>query len=95
MGKIIPAATRLAAKRAFVRTTTQAYGASIPTALTVGLISDALADPAKAAITVAAAALSPLLAGAASYFSFLGQGIPTEYDATSTAFSKPYPEDLP
>jgi len=80
MGKIVPQGVRDAARRAFVRTTAQAYGASIPTAITVGVISDALDSPGKAAVTVAAGVLSPLLAGAASYFSFIGQGIPAEYE---------------
>lgn len=79
---VVPAATKLAAKRGFIRTTSQ----SISTALAGGLsatviISTLTAEPNWLAlgITAGVTVVSPFLAGAASYFSILSRGIPEDY----------------
>lgn len=82
---IVPPDVHLAAKRGFVRTTVQAFAASIPTAgvsagAMISLVTDP--DPVVLGCTAAAALLTPLLAGLASYLSILGSGIPADYQAT-------------
>lgn len=80
--KVIPAAVVLAAKRGFVRTTAQAYAATIPAGgVSATLLAQAAADPAAFALAATAALVSPLLAGLASYLSIIGSGVPTEYQA--------------
>jgi hypothetical protein len=80
--KVIPADVVLAAKRGFVRTTAQTYAATIPTGgVSAALLAQAAADPAAFALAAAAALVSPLLAGLASYLSIIGSGVPTEYQA--------------
>lgn len=79
---IIPADVHTAAKRGFVRTTAQAFAASIPTAgvsagSLIALVQDP--DPVVLICTAVAAVVSPLLAGVASYLSIIGAGIPTAY----------------
>lgn len=79
---IIPADVHTAAKRGFVRTTAQAFAASIPTAgvsaaSLISLVQDP--DPVVLICTGVAAILSPLLAGVASYLSIIGAGIPDAY----------------
>ena len=74
----MPEATRLAARRGFIRTATQALEVGIPTAaVTGGALSGA--DPATIAWAVLAAVLSAFGAGARSYFSILSKGIPEDY----------------
>lgn len=75
---IVPQAARTAAKRAFVRTSSQALAATIPTA---GITGAALsgADPVVVAWSIGAAVLSSLGAGLASALTFLSKGIPDEY----------------
>ena len=80
--KIVPEAAHFAAKRGFIRTTAQSFAATIPTggisaAAIVSLVREP--DPLLFIATAAAALLSPVLAGLASYFSILSSGIPTEY----------------
>jgi len=79
---IVPKPVRTAAIRGFIRTTAQAYAASIPTggvsaAAIIALVSDP--DPLVLVATAAAALLSPLLAGLASYLSILASGVPVDY----------------
>lgn len=79
---IIPPDTRTAAKRGFVRTTAQAFAASIPTAgVSAGTLVAVVQDPDPVILicTAVAAIVSPLLAGAASYLSILSAGIPDAY----------------
>ena len=76
--KLIPADAHLAAKRGFIRTTTQALAATIPT-MGIGGAALSGADWRVIAWAVAAAVLSSLLAGAASYLSLLSKGIPEDY----------------
>lgn len=82
MTDLIPDATEVAAKRGFIRTTAQAYAATIPaggiSAATIMSVVDS-PDPVLIVATVASALLSPLLAGAASYLSILAKGIPDDY----------------
>lgn len=78
--ELIPEATQVAAKRGFIRTTTQALSTSIPAS---GITGAALSggDPVTIAWAVGAAALSSVAAGAVSYFSILSKGIPEDYAA--------------
>jgi hypothetical protein len=78
----IPPATVKAAKRGFIRTTAQAYAATIPAggisaAAIVALVREP--DPLLIGATLAAAVLSPPLAGLASFLSILGNGVPKDY----------------
>lgn len=76
--KIVPADTQLAAKRGFVRTSTQALAATIPTA---GITGAALSsgDPVAIAWSVGAAVLSSLGAGFVSWLQITSSGIPEDY----------------
>ena len=79
---VIPPAAKLAAKRAFVRTTAQAYGASITGSLVIaaiGLIRDN-SDWLNVVVLVLVALLTPPVAGLAAYFQWLRKGIPDEYE---------------
>lgn len=81
---VVPAAAKLAAKRAFVRTTAQAYGTSLAGGLTVAVVSDAFQQASAGnwvplAISGIVTVFSPLIAGAAAYFTWLGKGIPADY----------------
>lgn len=78
---LIPATVGRAAMRGFIRTTSQAYAASIPTAASVAFLGDAFETPTKAVLTAVAAVISPILAGAASFFSILSNGVPADYVA--------------
>lgn len=76
--KLIPADAHLAAKRGFIRTTTQALAATIPT-MGVGGAALSGMDWRVVAWAVGAALLSSVLAGAASYLSIVSKGIPEDY----------------
>ena len=87
---VIPPAVKIAAKRGFIRTTYQAYAATIPAG---GVSAAALIAFAQepnwivAGITVGAALLSPPLAGLASYLNITAKGIPEDYvEAAVEAF---------
>ncbi len=78
---VIPAATKLAAKRGFIRTFTQTLSSVIPiTAIAIPTTGDALLGVALGA---GGALVSSVLAGAASYFSILSNGIPQDYEAAA------------
>lgn len=82
MTKLVPADASVAAKRGFIRTTAQAYAATIPSGgITAGVIASTINNPDTVLIlsVVGSALLSPLLAGLASYFSILSSGIPADY----------------
>jgi len=88
--QIIPTAVKLAAKRGFVRTTTQAYAATLTAGLpSATAIVALIQDPTGwllAGITVGLAVLSPPVAGLVSYLSITSDGIPKAYtDATLVA----------
>ena len=80
---LVPADAQLAAKRGFIRTTTQALAATIPLS---GITGAALsgADPSVIGWSVGAALLSSVLAGAASALSILSKGIPGDYAPSAT-----------
>lgn len=81
MTDVIPAATKLAAKRGFIRTFTQTLSSVIPiTAIAIPTTGDALLGVALGA---GGALVSSVLAGAASYFSILSNGIPEDYEAAA------------
>lgn len=78
----IPAATLLAAKRGFIRTTYQAYAATLTTGISASVVLGVVTGQVQLVptlITVGVALVSPLLAGAASYLSITASGIPADY----------------
>ena len=82
MTSIIPESLKLAAKRGFVRTTSQAYAATLTTGISASVVLGVVAGTVELAptvVTLSIALLSPLLAGAASYLSIVSRGIPEEY----------------
>lgn len=83
MSQIIPPAVKLAAKRGFVRTTSQAYAATLGTAVpSATAIVALIQDPTGwllAGVTVGLALVSPPLAGLASYLSITARGLPDDY----------------
>lgn len=96
--KLIPDATKLAAKRGFVRTTFQAYAATLGTGVPSAVAIVALIqDPTGwllAGVTVVLAVVSPPLAGLASYFTIASTGIPVEYvEAALEAVGDPTAEE--
>lgn len=85
MADLIPDTVKLAAQRAFIRTTAQAYSTSISASLVIAVV-DLLVTPGNWLVTVVAvltALVTPLAAGAAAYFSWIHkglEGIPSEYE---------------
>lgn len=80
--QIIPAATKIAAKRAFIRTTAQAYAATLTTGISASVVIGVVTgevDIVAIGITLGVALVSPLLAGAASALTMLYRGIPEDY----------------
>lgn len=74
---IIPAATKLAAKRAFIRTATQSLSSVIPiTAIAIPTTGDALLG---LGLGVAGAVVTAVLSGTASALSIVSNGIPKDY----------------
>lgn len=80
---VIPAALNLAAKRAFIRTTYQAYAATLTTGIpSAAAIVALIQDPTGwllAGVTLALAVVSPPLAGLASFASIISKGLPADY----------------
>lgn len=80
--KSIPPNILLAAKRAFIRTTSQAYATAIAGGISTTAILSLMAGEAswvEYIITWVVALLSPLLAGLASYLNMISDGIPEAY----------------
>ena len=79
---IVPAATRLAAKRAFVRTTFQAYaatlGAGISATVILGIVTGQV-DPIATAVQFGVAVAAPPLAGLVAWLNVTSNGIPRDY----------------
>lgn len=79
---IIPAGVKLAAKRAFVRTTYQAYAATLSAGIAataiIGIIRGEV-DLVETAVYAGVAVLSPPVAGLAAYLSVSSKGIPEDY----------------
>lgn len=75
--EVIPAATKLAAKRGFIRTFTQTLSSVIPiTAIAIPTTGDALLG---VALGVGGALVSSVLSGVASYLQITSSGIPDDY----------------
>ena len=77
----IPVEVRLAAKRGFIRTTAQAYAATL-TAGAVTSVVGLIADPSNwltVTVAVVTAIATPPVAGLASYLNILSNGIPQAY----------------
>lgn len=87
MTNTVPAATWLAARRGFIRTTAQAYAAALP----IGGINVAALTAmtelgtTPLVLTGLAWAGSPLIAGVASFLSIVGAGVPDEYGTAAQA----------
>lgn len=82
----VPASVVKAAKRGFIRTTAQAYAATLSGGITVTAVLAIVTgeiDLLTAGVTGAVALVSPLIAGAASYLSIIGQGVPADYTAAA------------
>lgn len=82
--KLIPADAQVAAKRGFIRTTAQAYGTALAGGITAVAVSDAIGQASSGnalplVVTAIVTVVSPVVAGAASYFSILSRGIPGDY----------------
>lgn len=82
MTELVPDKTLVAAKRGFIRTTSQAYSSTLATGISASVVLAVVTGEVKilpTAVTLAVAAVSPVLAGLRSYFSILGDGIPEDY----------------
>lgn len=80
--ELIPASTKLAAKRGFIRTAAQSLASVIPTTgVVVGLTGDWIL---AAGLGAGSALVTAGLAGAASYFSIISKGIPEDYQTSET-----------
>lgn len=95
---LIPAALKLAAKRGFVRTTFQAYAATLTTGIPSATAIVALVQDQTgwllAGITLALAVVSPPLAGLASYMMITSNGLPKDYqDVTLVEQAIAHPMD--
>lgn len=79
--ELIPSTTILAAKRGFIRTSTQslATGFAVPGALTLAFTGDALL---ALGVGAAGLAFNAVVNGLQSYFSILSKGIPEDYAAS-------------
>lgn len=86
---IIPEATKLAAKRGFIRTTAQALSATLTTGISATVVLSVVTgqvDVIPTVVTLGVALVSPVIAGAASYLSIMSNGIPQDYtDVTLVA----------
>lgn len=78
MSELIPEATKLAAKRGFIRTASQSLAMSfvLPAGVTIAFTQDALL---AAGVGLAGLVVGALVNGAQSYFSILSKGIPEDY----------------
>lgn len=86
--QIIPPEVKLAAKRAFVRTTTQAYAAVLATGVTATAVIAVIRgdiDFIETAVTAAVTISAPPLAGLVAYLNVTSKGIPSEYADAANA----------
>lgn len=84
---LIPDTVRTAAKRGFIRTTAQAYAATLTTGISASVVLGIVTGEVQlipTLVTVGVALTSPLLAGGASYLSILSAGVPGDYLAAGT-----------
>lgn len=80
--RIIPEHVRLAAKRAFVRTTYQGYAGTLSTGLgATGVLAiiNGEVETTTAIVTAVVTLLAPPVAGLAAYLNISSQGIPDDY----------------
>lgn len=80
---VIPASTKLAAKRGFIRTTAQAAAATLTTGVSASIVLGVVTGQVElvpTVVTLGIALVSPFIAGAASYLSILSNGIPEDYE---------------
>lgn len=96
---IVPARTKIAAKRACIRTTAQAYAATLTTGLSASVVLGLVTGEVQlipTLVTLLIAVISPALAGAASYLSILSSGIPDDYQPANPGlvYGKHDPRDL-
>lgn len=80
--KIIPDTVRFAAKRGFIRTTYQAYAATLTTGVSATAVTSIVTGQVElipTVVTIGIALVSPVLAGAASYLSITAKGLPADY----------------
>lgn len=83
---VVPAATKLAAKRGFIRTTAQSYAATLSGGIAVNVVLGIVTgevDLLTVGVTLGVALVSPPVAGLASYLSIIGKGVPEEYAAAA------------
>lgn len=88
MSNIIPADTKRAAQRGFIRTTAQGYAATLSGGIAVTAILSIVNGEVElltAGVTLGVALVSPLLAGLASYLSITAKGIPEDYESEVAA----------
>ena len=85
---IVPAATKLAAKRAFIRTTLQGLEGlligNISATTVIALIRGEI-DWLVLAVTAAVTLIAPLIAGVRAWVSITRKGIPADYEAATLA----------
>lgn len=93
----IPLTVIKAAKRGFIRTTAQAYAATlsggIATTTVLALVTGEL-DILTAGVTLGVAVASPPVAGLVSYLSIIAKGVPTDYLAADPLLSSELPADI-
>jgi hypothetical protein len=82
--KLIPADASFAAKRGFIRTTSQSIATALGAGITVALVGDAVAkaqagDWLPLAISAGVTVAMPFINGAQSFFDILSRGIPADY----------------
>ena len=81
--RLIPVDATVAAKRAFIRTTSQAYATALAGGLSATVILSLVEGEVPLAatlITWGVAVVSPVLAGGSAYFDILSKGIPEGYE---------------
>lgn len=81
--ELVPQHVKLAAKRGFIRTTYQAYAATlttgIPSATAILTLVQDSTGWLLAGITAGLAVVTPPLAGLAAYMSITAKGLPEDY----------------
>jgi len=79
---LIPESVKLAAKRAFIRTTYQAYaatlGAGVSATVILGIVTGQV-DPVATGVQFGVALAAPPLAGLVAWLNVTSKGIPDEY----------------
>ena len=82
----IPLTVVKAAKRGFIRTTAQAYAATLSGGISTTAILAVITGEINlltAGVTLGVALVTPPIAGLASYLSIIGAGVPADYTAAA------------